>query len=74
MCVFLFFLFIFFFFYCFRLIASTHFLNFFFNIFLTGIEFLNLRNDITTNNYEITGLKGGGKYKFRVRPEINGLW
>ena len=34
-------------------------------------EFVTLRNDLTENIYEVTGLKAGSRYKVRVRCKIN---
>lgn len=34
-------------------------------------EFVTLRNDLTENVYEVTGLKAGSRYKCRVRCKIN---
>lgn len=39
-----------------------------------GLDFQNVRNDIKINELEIVGLKGGGKYQFRVRPQVDGVW
>ena len=39
-----------------------------------GIDFQNYKNDVKINELDIIGLKGGGKYQFRVRPQINGVW
>ena len=39
-----------------------------------GMDFINYRDDVKRSEVNVLGLKGGGKYQFRVRPQINGIW
>ena len=38
----------------------------------TGEEYVSVRNDLRDNYIVIHDLRGGGKYQFRVRPQIDG--
>ena len=37
-------------------------------------DFVTFRDNVLTNELEIADLKAGGKYQFRVRPQIEGKW
>lgn len=39
-----------------------------------GMGFFTLRDDLTTNELEISDLQPGGKYMCRVRAQIDGIW
>jgi len=40
----------------------------------TGEEFVTVRNDVRESHLVVQDLRGGGKYMFRVRPQIDGRW